>query len=90
MFAVLLGVKLVRRLCEWLMGLVRRRQYWLLAVQVGGTTCNMFSDKSPGVTSAEHFGSRMVVLNAIRLSKRDYDDGRKVLQEQRSADRKRD
>ena len=80
----------MRRLFERLRGLLRRRQYWLLTIQMGGTTANMFSDKSPGVASAEYYGSRMVVLNAIRLSKRDYDDGRKVLQEQRSADRNRD
>lgn len=80
----------MRSLIERLKRLFERKQYWLLVIEGQGVRRNTLSDKSPAVFAAEHSSLRILVLNAIRISKRDFDESRKVLQEQKSSSKKAD
>lgn len=74
----------MKRLIDRLKRLFERKQYWLLTIMFDGVYASMFSDKNPAVKIAELEGQRIVLMYAVRVSKRDYDRGREILAAKRS------
>lgn len=74
----------MRRLIERLKRLFERKQYWLLTVMSSGVYYSMFSDKSPAVQIAELSVGKVVLIYAVRVSKKDHDRGRAIIAEMRS------
>ena len=73
----------VRELIEQLKDVVLCRQYWLLVMRNNGCYFNMFCDCSPIVKIVELYGSKVIVVDAIRV------DGKSYRQAQRTLDRKK-